>query len=257
MYKQELVTCNLRLETSPMIIFPAIDLKNGRCVRLQKGDMEQVTVFNDDPAAQARSFQEQGFQWIHMVDLNGAFEGKPVNAPAVEAICKSVTIPLQLGGGIRDMQTIEHWLSLGIRRVILGTAALRNPELVIEACKKFPGRIVVGIDARHGKVAVQGWAEESEVTVLELAKKFENAGVAAIIYTDIERDGILAGPDLEGTKALAEAVNIPVIASGGVSSVDDLKALKKLEPVGVAGVISGRAIYDGRINPKEALEVAA
>lgn len=239
-----------------MIIFPAIDLKDGKCVRLKKGDMEQVTVFNDDPAAQAKRFEEQGFQWVHLVDLNGAFEGKPVNAAAVEAIRKTVDLPLQLGGGIRDIATIERWLSLGITRVILGTIALRNPELVKEACRKFPGKIVVGIDGRGGKVAVEGWAEVSEVSVLDLAKKFEDAGVAAIIYTDIERDGILAGPDIEGTKALMDAVNIPVIASGGVSSNADIEALKSLEKEGLEGVISGRAIYDGRIDIEVALRLS-
>ncbi len=240
-----------------MIIFPAIDLKDGKCVRLQKGDMELVTVFNDNPADQAKKFAQQGFEWVHLVDLNGAFEGKPVNAAAVESIRNAVDLPLQLGGGIRDIATIERWLSLGITRVILGTVALRNPELVKEACKKFPGKIVVGIDGRGGKVAVEGWAEVSEVSVLELAKKFEDAGVSAIIYTDIERDGVLAGPDLEGTKALMNAVNIPIIASGGVSSDDDIKALKTLEKDGLEGVISGRAIYDGRINIEAALKLAS
>jgi phosphoribosylformimino-5-aminoimidazole carboxamide ribotide isomerase len=191
------------------------------------------------------------------VDLNGAFEGKPVNAEAVRAIRQAVDVPLQLGGGIRTLETIEYWLNQGINRVILGTIALRDPALVKVACKAFPGKIVVGIDARHGKVAVEGWAELSEVSVIDLAKKFEDAGVAAIIYTDIERDGVLAGPDLEGTTALMKAINIPVIASGGVSSIDDIKALKALESIGLEGVISGRAIYDGRIDPKQALQLAA
>lgn len=239
-----------------MIIYPAIDLKDGQCVRLLKGEMDQATIFNNDPAAQAKSFEEQGFQWIHIVDLNGAFEGKPVNGGAVASILKSVKIPVQLGGGIRDLETIATWIEAGISRVILGTIALRNPELVKQACKQFPGNIAVGIDARDGMVAVQGWAERSTVTVKELALKFEDAGVSAIIYTDINRDGVLSGPDLEGTKALAQAISTPVIASGGVSSLKDIEAIKQLEPFGVAGVITGRALYDGRIVPAEALRVA-
>ncbi|CAA7613463.1 1-(5-phosphoribosyl)-5-((5-phosphoribosylamino)methylideneamino) imidazole-4-carboxamide isomerase [Candidatus Terasakiella magnetica] len=234
-----------------MILFPAIDLKDGACVRLKLGLMEDATVFNTDPGAQARDFAEAGAEWIHVVDLNGAFAGKPVNAAAVEAILKAVSVPVQLGGGIRDMATIEAWLERGIRRVILGTVALKDPQLVKDACKRFPGRVAVGIDAKGGKVAVEGWAETSDITVLDLALKFEDAGVAAIIYTDIDRDGVLAGPNVAATAALAAAIKTPVIASGGVSSLDDLRALKaypKLE-----GVISGRAIYDGRIDVKAAI----
>ncbi|OAN50354.1 1-(5-phosphoribosyl)-5-((5-phosphoribosylamino)methylideneamino)imidazole-4-carboxamide isomerase [Paramagnetospirillum marisnigri] len=234
-----------------MFLFPAIDLKDGACVRLKLGLMEDATVFNTDPGAQAKSFQDAGAEWIHVVDLNGAFAGKPVNAAAVDAILASVSVPVQLGGGIRDMATIEDWLARGIRRVILGTVALKNPDLVREACRRFPGRVAVGIDAKGGKVAVEGWAETSDLTVLELARKFEDCGVAALIYTDIDRDGVLAGPNVAATAALADAISIPVIASGGVSSLDDLKALKsypKLE-----GVISGRAIYDGRIDVADAI----
>ena len=234
-----------------MILFPAIDLKDGACVRLKLGLMEEVTVFNTDPGAQAKSFADAGAEWIHVVDLNGAFAGKPINGGAVDAILKSVTVPVQLGGGIRDMATIEIWLARGVRRVILGTVALKNPQLVKDACKRFPGRVAVGIDAKGGKVAVDGWAETSDITVLDLALKFEDAGVAAIIYTDIDRDGVMAGPNVAATAALADAIKTPVIASGGVSSLDDLRALKvysKLE-----GVISGRAIYDGRIDVAEAI----
>jgi phosphoribosylformimino-5-aminoimidazole carboxamide ribotide isomerase len=234
-----------------MILFPAIDLKDGACVRLKLGLMEESTVFNTDPGAQARDFAAKGAEWIHVVDLNGAFAGKPVNGHAVDSILKSVSIPVQLGGGIREMATIEDWLARGIRRVILGTVALKNPALVKEACKRFPGRVAVGIDAKGGKVAVEGWSETSDLTVLELARKFEDCGVAALIYTDIDRDGVLAGPNVAATAALADAISIPVIASGGVSSLDDLRALKaypKLE-----GVISGRAIYDGRIDVAEAI----
>ncbi len=234
-----------------MILFPAIDLKDGACVRLKLGLMEEVTVFNTDPGAQAKSFADAGAEWIHVVDLNGAFAGKPVNGAAVDAILKSVTVPVQLGGGIRDMATIESWLARGVRRVILGTVALKNPQLVKDACKRFPGRVAVGIDAKGGKVAVEGWAETSDINVLDLALKFEDAGVAAIIYTDIDRDGVMAGPNVAATAALADAIKTPVIASGGVSSLDDLRALKvysKLE-----GVISGRAIYDGRIDVAEAI----
>lgn len=234
-----------------MILFPAIDLKDGACVRLKLGLMEEVTVFNTDPGAQAKSFADAGAEWIHVVDLNGAFAGKPVNGAAVDAILKSVTVPVQLGGGIRDMATIESWLERGVRRVILGTVALKNPQLVKDACKRFPGRVAVGIDAKGGKVAVEGWAETSDINVLDLALKFEDAGVAAIIYTDIDRDGVMAGPNVAATAALADAIKTPVIASGGVSSLDDLRALKvysKLE-----GVISGRAIYDGRIDVAEAI----
>ncbi|KIL97900.1 Phosphoribosylformimino-5-aminoimidazole carboxamide ribotide isomerase [Paramagnetospirillum magnetotacticum MS-1] len=234
-----------------MFLFPAIDLKDGACVRLKLGLMEESTVFNTDPGAQARDFAAAGAEWIHVVDLNGAFAGKPVNGAAVDSILKSVSVPVQLGGGIREMATIEDWLARGIRRVILGTVALKNPALVKEACKCFPGRVAVGIDAKGGKVAVEGWAETSDLTVLELARKFEDCGVAALIYTDIDRDGVLAGPNVAATAALADAISIPVIASGGVSSLDDLRALKaypKLE-----GVISGRAIYDGRIDVAQAI----
>ena len=240
-----------------MILFPAIDLKNSQCVRLEKGEMGSAKVFNADPAAQAKQFEAQGFQWIHIVDLNGAFEGKSINKQAVESIVKSVNIPLQLGGGIRDLAGIENWLNAGITRVILGTIALRNPELVKTACKKFPNKIVVGIDGREGFVAVEGWAEKSEVGVEELALKFEDAGVAAIVYTDIERDGMMQGPNIEATRKLAERLTTPVIASGGVSSIEDLKKLKAIEKSGIAGVISGRAIYDGQIPIAEALKLMA
>lgn len=239
-----------------MIIFPAIDLKDGMCVRLLKGEMDKATVFNESPAGQARIFEGQGFEWIHIVDLNGAFEGRPVNEEAVKSIIEAVDVKLQLGGGIRTLETIEQWLKLGITRVILGTVALRDPELVKEACRKFPGQIVVGIDGKDGKVAVQGWAETSHMDVIELAKKFEDAGVEAIIYTDIGRDGAMEGPDIEGTKKLADAVNIPVIASGGIASNDDIEAVRKLQGHGVVGVISGRALYDGKIDIPKALQQA-
>lgn len=238
-----------------MILFPAIDLKDGKCVRLLKGDMNAATTFNDNPAAQAKSFQDAGCSWIHIVDLNGAIEGRPVNGAAVEAILKAVDVPVQLGGGIRDMETIESWLSMGVRRVILGTVALRNPDLVREACKRFPDRIAVGIDARDGMVAVEGWVETSNMTALDLARDFEDAGVAAIIFTDIDRDGAMQGVNLASTVALAGAISTPVIASGGVSSLDDLRALKKSEEAGIQGVISGRALYDGQIDLKEAIAV--
>ena len=208
-----------------MILFPAIDLKDGQCVRLKLGEMSQATVFNDDPAAQARAFEAQGFRYLHVVDLNGAFAGKPVNAPAVEAILAAVQMPVQLGGGIRDLATVETWLGKGIRRVILGTVAVRDPGLVREACRRFPGRVAVGIDARGGKVAVEGWAETSELAAVDLARRFEDAGVAAIIYTDIDRDGVLKGLNLPATLALADAVSIPVIASGGLAGLDDIRAL--------------------------------
>jgi phosphoribosylformimino-5-aminoimidazole carboxamide ribotide isomerase len=236
-----------------MILFPAIDLKEGACVRLKLGLMDQATVFNTDPAGQARAFADAGAEWIHVVDLDGAFAGKPMNAHAVDQILKAALIPVQLGGGIRDMATIEAWLGHGVNRVILGTVALKNPALVKEACKAFPGRVAVGIDAKGGRVAVEGWAETSDITVLDLAMQFEDAGAAAIIYTDIDRDGVLAGPNVEATATLAQAVSTPVIASGGVSCLDDLKALKARESSGIAGVISGRAIYDGRIDLVEAL----
>jgi phosphoribosylformimino-5-aminoimidazole carboxamide ribotide isomerase len=240
-----------------MILFPAIDLKDGRCVRLVKGDMDQATVFNDSPADQARQFVDAGCQWIHVVDLNGAFAGAPVNAAAVRAILSAIpaTVPVQLGGGIRDMATIEAWISAGVARVILGTAAVKNPTLVREASQSFPGRVAVGIDARGGKVATEGWADTGELTVIELAKRFVDAGVAAVIHTDIDRDGILAGPNVAASAALAKAVPIPVIVSGGVSSLDDLRAVKAESASGIAGVISGRAIYDGRIDLREAIAV--
>ncbi|MGE5514158.1 MAG: 1-(5-phosphoribosyl)-5-[(5-phosphoribosylamino)methylideneamino]imidazole-4-carboxamide isomerase [Bacteroidota bacterium] len=240
-----------------MILFPAIDLKDGQCVRLKLGDMQQATVFNADPAAQARSFQEQGFGYLHIVDLNGAFAGKPVNAQAVAAILGTISIPTQLGGGIRDMATIEMWLANGIRRVILGTVAVRDPALVRAACKAHPGRIAVGIDARGGKVAVEGWAETSELTAVELARRFEDAGVAAIIYTDIDRDGVLKGLNLDATVALARATRIPVIASGGLASIADVKALLRPECAILEGAITGRALYDGRLDARAALALIA
>jgi phosphoribosylformimino-5-aminoimidazole carboxamide ribotide isomerase len=240
-----------------MILFPAIDLKDGQCVRLLRGEMDAATVFSDDPAAQARDFEAQGFEYLHMVDLNGAFEGRPVNGDAVEAILSAISIPAQLGGGIRDLATIEAWLTKGIARVILGTVAVREPELVREACEKFPGRIAVGIDARGSMVAIEGWAETSELTAIELAKRFEDAGVAAIIYTDIERDGVLEGLNLEATAELARAVSIPVIASGGLASIEDIKKLVQPEYAMLEGAISGRALYDGRIDTREALALMA
>ncbi len=234
-----------------MILYPAIDLKDGQAVRLVHGDMDRSTVFNDNPAAQARSFVEAGCEWLHLVDLNGAFAGTPVNAAPVEAILKSCDVPAQLGGGIRDMVTIEGWLDKGLARVILGTVAVENPDLVREAARAFPGKVAVGIDARNGKVATKGWAEETDVDATDLAKSFEDAGVAAIIYTDILRDGAMGGPNVDATAALARAVSIPVIASGGVSSLDDLKALKDTGVI--EGAISGRALYDGAIDLGEAL----
>ena len=238
-----------------MILFPAIDLKDGQCVRLKLGDMDQATVFNTDPAAQAATFEAQGFKWLHLVDLNGAFAGRPVNETAVEAILKSVTIPIQLGGGIRTLAQIETWLAKGIRRVILGTVALRDPALVRDACKKFPDRIVVGIDARNGNVAVEGWAETSSLTAVALAERFVDAGVAAIIFTDIDRDGILKGLNIDSTLTLANAVDIPVIASGGLASIADIHRLMQPDCRILEGAISGRAIYDGRIDVSEALRL--
>ena len=240
-----------------MILFPAIDLKDGQCVRLKLGDMAQATVFNDDPAAQARAFESQGFRYLHMVDLDGAFSGKPENATAVDAILKAITIPAQLGGGIRDLATIEGWLAKGVGRVILGTVAVRDSALVREACRKFPGRVAVGIDAKGGKVAVEGWAETSELTALDLARRFEDAGVSALIYTDIDRDGVLKGLNLPATVALARAVHIPVIASGGLASMQDIHDLLKPENAGLAGAITGRALYDGRLDPAAALALIA
>jgi len=236
-----------------MILYPAIDLKDGQCVRLYKGAMEQATVFNDNPAAQARAFADQGAEWLHLVDLNGAFAGKPVNADAVDAILAAVSIPCQLGGGIRDMATIETWLSKGLRRVILGTVAVENPALVRQAARAFPGQVAVGIDARAGRVATKGWAEETDVQVTDLAKAFEDAGVAAIIYTDIDRDGAMQGPNVGATAALARATTIPVIASGGVSSLDDLIALRD-SGAPLDGAISGRALYDGKLDLALALQ---
>ncbi len=240
-----------------MILFPAIDLKDGQCVRLLRGDLDQATVFNDNPAAQAEIFRDQGFEWIHVVDLNGAFEGAPVNGAVVENILGAVSLKIQLGGGIRTMETVEYWLARGVSRVVLGTAALRNPALVRQACAEFPGQVAVGIDARGGRVAVQGWAESTDRTALDLACEFEDSGVAAIIHTDIDRDGVLTGVNVEATAALAEALSTPVIASGGVASVADLQALLAVESSGVQGVIAGRAIYDGRLDPAEALALLA
>jgi phosphoribosylformimino-5-aminoimidazole carboxamide ribotide isomerase len=236
-----------------MILFPAIDLKDGQCVRLEQGDMGRATVFNLDPAAQARAFAAQGFEYLHVVDLDGAFAGKPVNAQAVERMLQAVTMPVQLGGGIRDLSTVEAWLAKGIARVIIGTAAVRDPALVKQAAKAFPGRVAVGLDARDGKVAVEGWAESSELTVLEIARRFEDAGIAAIIFTDISRDGLLKGLNLDATIKLAEAIAIPVIASGGLASIEDVKALLAPRAKKLAGAIAGRALYDGRLDPASAL----
>jgi len=234
-----------------MILYPAIDLKDGNAVRLVHGDMEQTTVFNEDPAAQAKAFVAAGCEWLHLVDLNGAFAGEPVNAAPVEAILKACAVPAQLGGGIRDMATIERWLDKGLARVILGTVAVENPDLVRQAAKEFPGQVAVGLDARNGRVATRGWAEETDVMVTDLAKSFEDAGIAAIIYTDILRDGAMKGPNIDATADLARAVNIPVIASGGVSSMADLAALKATGVI--SGAISGRALYDGAIDLNAAL----
>ena len=236
-----------------MILFPAIDLKEGRCVRLIQGDMAQATVFNDHPADQAASFEEQGFEWLHIVDLDGAFAGKPVNAEAVRAIVKRISLPIQLGGGIRDIRTVEGWLEAGIRRVIIGTAAVKDPSFVREAARRFPDRVAVGIDARDGRVAVDGWASLSEMSAEELGLRFQDAGVAAIIYTDIARDGLLKGLNIESTLALANALNIPVIASGGLASIDDIARLTQPDCAVLEGAISGRALYDGRLDPAEAL----
>jgi phosphoribosylformimino-5-aminoimidazole carboxamide ribotide isomerase len=240
-----------------MILFPAIDLKDGACVRLKLGDMNAATVYNDDPAAQALTFERQGFSWLHVVDLNGAFEGQSVNGAAVEAIFKATKNPVQLGGGIRTLAHIESWLTKGLSRVILGTVAVRDPSLVIEACKLFPGKVAVGIDAKGGKVAVEGWAEASTLGVIELAKKFEGAGVAAIIFTDIDRDGILAGINWASTMGLADAVSIPVIASGGLASLDDIRRMTQPDARKLAGAITGRALYDGRIVASDALKILA
>lgn len=236
-----------------MILFPAIDLKEGRCVRLIQGDMGRATVFNDDPSDQADRFQRQGFSWLHIVDLDGAFAGRPVNAAAVEDILARVRVPVQLGGGIRDMRTVEGWLGQGVARVIIGTAAVKDPDFVREAARLHPGRIAVGIDAKDGRVAVQGWAESSTLTAEELGRRFEDAGVAALIYTDITRDGILTGLNVPMTLALANAVDIPVIASGGLASLADVERLLAPDCARLAGAITGRALYDGRIDPAEAL----
>jgi phosphoribosylformimino-5-aminoimidazole carboxamide ribotide isomerase len=238
-----------------VILFPAIDLKNGEAVRLQQGDMARATVFHRDPAEQARAFAARGFEYLHIVDLDGAFAGRPMNAAAVERILAAVRIPLQLGGGIRDQATIERWLAAGVTRVIIGTAAVRDPDLVTAAAKKFPGRVAVGLDTRDGKAAVQGWAEASELAALDIARRFEDAGVAAIIYTDIARDGMLKGLNLEATIALADAVAIPVIASGGLASLDDVRALLAPRAKKLAGAVVGRALYDGRLDAAAALQL--
>jgi phosphoribosylformimino-5-aminoimidazole carboxamide ribotide isomerase len=240
-----------------VILYPAIDLKEGRCVRLRQGDMNQATVFNDNPADQAARFEAQGFQWLHVVDLDGAFAGKPMNAAAVDAILGAVRFPVQLGGGIRDLKTVEAWLSKGIARVIIGTAAVRDPAFVKTAAKAFPGKVAVGIDARDGMVAVEGWAETSKLSALDLGRRFEDDGVAAIIYTDIARDGMLQGLDMAGTRALATALSIPVIASGGLASIEDVRTLLKPENRHIAGAITGRALYDGRLDPAAALAAIA
>ncbi|MEM7527073.1 MAG: 1-(5-phosphoribosyl)-5-[(5-phosphoribosylamino)methylideneamino]imidazole-4-carboxamide isomerase [Pseudomonadota bacterium] len=239
-----------------MILYPAIDLKDGACVRLLKGEMDQATVFNTEPASQARAFAAAGCEWLHIVDLNGAFAGKPVNATAVDAILAAVEIPVQLGGGIRSRETIEDWLGRGVARVILGTVALRDPDLVRRAARAHPGQVAVGIDAREGRVAVEGWVETSDVTAVELARRFEDAGVAAIIYTDIERDGAMQGPNVEATAALAQSISIPVIASGGISGLADLAALK-VSGAPLDGAITGRALYDGRLDIAEAVALLA
>ncbi len=236
-----------------MILFPAIDLKNGACVRLEQGDMARATVFNTDPVDQAASFERQGFEYLHVVDLDGAFAGKPMNARAVEGMLAAVKMPLQLGGGIRDLATVEAWLARGVARVIIGTAAVRDPALVKDAARRFPGRVAVGLDARDGKVAVEGWAETSQVTALEIGQRFEDAGVAAIIFTDIARDGLLKGLNLDATIALAESISVPVIASGGLASIDDVKALLEPRARKLEGAIAGRALYDGRLDAAAAM----
>ncbi len=238
-----------------MILFPAIDLKNGQCVRLIHGDMARATVFSANPAAQAREFAAQGFEYLHVVDLDGAFAGKPVNADAVRAILSGLTMKVQLGGGVRNMETVRSWLETGVSRVIVGTAAVRDPGFVREAAKRFPGQIAVGVDARDGRVAVEGWAQTSDLSALDLARRFEDAGVAAIIFTDIGRDGAMAGLNIESTIALAEAVGIPVIASGGLASIKDVRRLAEPDCARLAGAVVGRALYDGRLDPREALAV--
>ena len=244
---------NRQQDRNTMILFPAIDLKNGQCVRLRQGDMGQATVFNDDPSAQAAAFEAQGFQWLHVVDLDGAFAGKPMNGRAVDAILGAVSFPVQLGGGIRDLATVEGWLAKGVARVIIGTAAVRDPDFVKAAARAHPGRVVVGIDAREGHVAVEGWAETSSLSAVDLARRFEDAGVAAIVYTDITRDGMLGGIDWEGTIGLARALSIPVIASGGLASMADVERLMQPDAAILEGAITGRALYDGRIDPGAAL----
>lgn len=236
-----------------MILYPAIDLKDGQCVRLLRGEIDKATVFSSSPADQAASFESAGFSWLHVVDLNGAFEGRPVNAAAVKAILSRIAMPVQLGGGIRNMAQIADWLEAGVSRVILGTVALRNPHLVKEACRQFPGQVAVGIDAKEGRVAVAGWAEVSDSQAADLARRFEDAGVCAIIYTDISRDGAMQGPNVEETVRLAESISTPVIASGGISSVADIARYKEAEGSGIEGVIIGRALYDGAVKPAEAL----
>ena len=238
-----------------MILFPAIDLKEGACVRLEQGDRARATIFNRDPAAQAHAFELQGFEYLHVVDLDGALAGRPMNAGAVDRILEAVGIPVQLGGGIRDLATAEAWLGKGVTRVIVGTAAVREPALVREAARRFPGRVAVGLDARDGKVAVEGWAKTSQLSALDIARRFEDAGVAAIIFTDIARDGLLQGLNLDSTIALAEAVKIPVIASGGLASLDDVRALTEPRAKKLAGAIVGRALYDGRLDPAAALKL--
>jgi phosphoribosylformimino-5-aminoimidazole carboxamide ribotide isomerase len=240
-----------------VILFPAIDLKEGRCVRLVQGDMAQVTVFNDDPAAQAAAFEAQGFAWLHLVDLDGAFAGRPVNAGAVEAILARVRVPVQLGGGIRDLRTVEGWLERGVARVIIGTAAVRDPAFVREAARRYPGRVAVGIDAKDGRVAVEGWARLSEMAAEDLGRRFEDAGVSAIVYTDIARDGVLKGLNIEATLALARALSIPVVASGGLASIEDVRRLMEPDCAVLEGAITGRALYDGRLDPGEALALIA
>jgi len=242
---------------SAITLFPAIDLKDGRCVRLVEGDMARATVFNDDPPAQARAFAAQGFAWLHVVDLDGAFAGRPMNANAVAAVVAATGLKVQLGGGIRDLAAIEGWLGRGVARVVLGTAALRDPDLVDEACRRFPDAIAVAIDARDGRVAVEGWAEVSDVAAVDLARRYEDSGVAAIIHTDIARDGAMRGMNVDAAAALARALTTPVIASGGVTSLADLAALKRVADAGIVGVISGRALYDGRIDPAAALALLA
>lgn len=240
-----------------LTLYPAIDLKNGQCVRLLRGDMDKATVFAEKPEDQAKTFETAGFKWLHLVDLNGAIEGRPVNAEAVAAIRKNVSLPIQLGGGIRTIEQISYWLEVGITRVILGTVALKNPQLVNEACKLFPGSIAVGIDARGGKVAVEGWVETSEVRATDLAKSFEDSGVSALIYTDIGRDGALMGPNIEETLGLARAVSIPIILSGGVTSIHDIESINKVAEQGISGAIIGRALYERTILPEDALRIAS